>query len=217
MVRFRGGVAHYLTRRYKPEECMGFTNRIKKEMSEGLIKALLVDAGYRVISSGIESIIRETECLEKEQFYRLGFSKALTSMPDYIVMDKAQTEMHIIDVKYRKNWTASLLNDVHDQVELMGKLTLVCFNANPPSTSGAASAGTFLRCCELKICEGKYLVHKYQSGVFEWVEVSTIINDPDAWYRLAPMQKVFSKLQVRGEDLTLTQAVASMTTIFENF
>jgi len=38
---------------------MIFENRIKKEISEGLVRAVLVDAKYRVISAGIENIIRE--------------------------------------------------------------------------------------------------------------------------------------------------------------
>nr|WP_279196851.1 hypothetical protein [Ralstonia mannitolilytica] len=35
---------------------MDFENRIKKEMTEGIVKAILEDAGYRVIDSGIEKV-----------------------------------------------------------------------------------------------------------------------------------------------------------------
>ncbi|MBU9391491.1 hypothetical protein KTE71_28780, partial [Burkholderia multivorans] len=42
---------------------MSFTSRIKKEMTEGIVRAILEDAQYRVIDSGIEKVLRELSCL----------------------------------------------------------------------------------------------------------------------------------------------------------
>jgi hypothetical protein len=37
---------------------MEFENRIKKGMTEGIVRALLDDAGYRVIEHGVEKTAR---------------------------------------------------------------------------------------------------------------------------------------------------------------
>ncbi|WP_104565282.1 hypothetical protein [Ralstonia mannitolilytica] len=50
---------------------MDFENRIKKEMTEGIVKAILEDAGYRVIDSGIEKIIRELSCMSSFEYAKL--------------------------------------------------------------------------------------------------------------------------------------------------
>ena len=64
---------------------MDFQNRIKKEMTEGIIRAILVDAGYRVIGLGIENVVRETECLTALEYAGLDFPKTMRSLPDLLV------------------------------------------------------------------------------------------------------------------------------------
>lgn len=47
---------------------MSFTSRIKKEMTEGIVRAILEDAQYRVIDSGIEKVLRELSCLTSAEY-----------------------------------------------------------------------------------------------------------------------------------------------------
>jgi len=56
---------------------MSFANRIKKEMTEGIVRALLEDAQYRVIDSGIEKVLRELSCLSAMEYKALGYPDAM--------------------------------------------------------------------------------------------------------------------------------------------
>lgn len=52
---------------------MDFANRIKKEMSEGVVRAILTHAGYRVVGLGVEKVVREVECLSAQEYIHLAF------------------------------------------------------------------------------------------------------------------------------------------------
>lgn len=56
---------------------MEFQNRIKKELSEGIVKSILDDAGYRIIPPGIENLL-----------------------PDLTVMDREQSARHLVKAKW---------------------------------------------------------------------------------------------------------------------
>src|SRR3989304_2978178 len=60
---------------------MDFENRLKRELSQGVFKCLLEDCGYRVIPLGIEAVIREIACLNKEAYKNLDFSDAVRFLP----------------------------------------------------------------------------------------------------------------------------------------
>ncbi|KVG66125.1 hypothetical protein [Burkholderia pseudomultivorans] len=79
---------------------MDFENRIKKEMTEGIVKAILEDAGYRVIDSGIEKIIRELSCLPSFEYAKLAYPDAMSRLPDFTVMTKDQDEKYSVQLKY---------------------------------------------------------------------------------------------------------------------
>ena len=51
---------------------MEFENRIKKEMTEGIVRALLDDAGYRAIEYGVEKTAREVTPMTREEYLRLS-------------------------------------------------------------------------------------------------------------------------------------------------
>lgn len=78
---------------------MEFINRIKKEMSEGIVKAILENYNYRVIDTGIEKVIREVSFLPIEAYNALGFPDALRKLPDFVVMDSEQKLKLLVDVK----------------------------------------------------------------------------------------------------------------------
>ncbi|WOE76277.1 hypothetical protein [Alterisphingorhabdus coralli] len=69
---------------------MDISSRIKKEMSEGIVRAIFEDAGYRVIDSGIEKFIREISVLTINEYKSLNYPDPMNSLPDFIIMDRDQ-------------------------------------------------------------------------------------------------------------------------------
>jgi hypothetical protein len=69
-----------------------FLNRLKKEMTEGIVRAILDDAGYRAVGIGIEQVLREVRCLSATEYARLAMPGALRKLPDLVVMNRDQTE-----------------------------------------------------------------------------------------------------------------------------
>lgn len=98
---------------------MSFENRLKGNITEAIVKALLVDEGYRVIDSGIEHLVREISCLDRREYMELSFADALRKLPDLIVMNKRQDNAHLVEVKYRQSWSPSLIGELEEQVRFL--------------------------------------------------------------------------------------------------
>lgn len=156
---------------------MEFLDRIKKEMSEGIVKAILEHHGYRVIDAGIEKVLREVSCLPAELYLALGFPDALRRLPDFVVMDKDQTTKTLVDVKYRAQWDNSLLFDpkVRAQLALFREVVLVVVNGDPPAPSNKDKAhdpsAAYLRCVRLRQDGDKAFVH-WRGSYQGWTEIT---------------------------------------------
>lgn len=186
---------------------MEFLNRIKKEMTEGIVRALLEDAGYRVIDSGIEKVIRELSCLSVTQYHNLSYPEAISSLPDFTVMDRDQKEKFLVEVKYRKVWSLALLKEIEDQVRIFKEITLISFNADPPSSKHPESPSLYIRCCKLRHLDGKYEVRlEVRNSIPAWRSVSEI-NDKGLWFKMSTLQSVFIQLSEREQSNTLTAAI----------
>lgn len=200
---------------------MNFENRIKKEMTEGIVKAILEDAGYRVIDSGIEKVIRELSCLSQVEYQNLEYPDAMKHLPDFTVMDREQKKKYLVEVKYRSNWSKEILLEVKDKVKIFGKLILISVNANPPFEKTRNIPSEFLRCCNLRFAGDKYEVElseqdwprPYGSRIFYWKDVDDITDDQKLWWRMSPLQDKFTELKSRREDLTLFSAVQALAGI----
>lgn len=190
---------------------MEFRNRLKKELTEGVIRALLIDAGYRVIDFGIENQIREIVCMPALEYLNLGFPSAIRAMPDMVVMDRNQTNKELVEIKYRNGWTLDLLHEIRDQVFTFQSLVLVCLNASPeiPETT-TPSPSTYLRACRLKHEDGIYQAEMRSAGRTYWTPVDHLGSHPGQWWGLSPMQEVFPQMNDRSEERTLTSAINSL-------
>lgn len=189
---------------------MDFQNRIKKEMTEGIVRAILVDAGYRVIGLGIENIVRETECLTALEYAGLDFPKAMRSLPDLLILDKEQTQKHLVEVKYRSTWNPAIFDEIEEQVKLFGQLVLVYLNSTPPLNGKTPSPGSYLRCCLVRANNGAIEVNLDKFGSPTWIPRSEIGDHPGLWWGLRPMQEIFSKVNDAKDEKTLMLAVQAL-------
>ena len=187
---------------------MNFSNRIKKEMSEGVMRALLEDAGYRVVSSGIENMLREVCMLLEENYKRLGLPVAMRCLPDFSVTDKDLTEHHPVEVKYRTKWDKKVFEDLKKQILVLRAMVVVFIVGEPPKGKHAHNKPSqFLRCCRVRCDDQDHLVIEVTpaSGQIEWVDPQS--GAPEAlWWQLAPLQTLFPKIATKRKEQTMTIA-----------
>lgn len=193
---------------------MDFENRVKKEMAEGVIRAILIDAGYRVLDFGIESQIRELECLTKLEYFGLDFPRALKAMPDMVVMDREQTVKYLVEIKYRSGWSRELLDEVEEQVRLFKDVALIYLNSAPELKADLKpSPSSYLRCCRLRCRDEVYEAEVRSDKVVKWVAVSELRDHAGQWWGLRPMQEVFGRICERKEEKTLVHAINAVSGI----
>lgn len=189
---------------------MEFRNRLKKELTEGVIRALMIDAGYRVIDFGIENQIREIVCMPTLEYLELGFPQALRVMPDMVVMDRDQTTKHLVEIKYRNGWSLDLLQELEQQVATFGNLVLVCLNASPEIRERTPSPSTYLRACRLRHGNGVYQAEMRSAGHTCWTNVDDLGSHAGQWWGLSPMQEIFPQMNDRSAERTLTSAIEAL-------
>lgn len=196
---------------------MKFENRIKKEMTEGIVRAILEDAGYRVVDLGIEKILREVSILTSEEYAKLCFPDAIRCLPDLSVMNREQDQKFLIEIKYRSEWDGRLIVKLEEQVKMFGELVLVSINstaANPKNFTNAPSR--YLRCCLLRHGSQGYQmqvridkIHNTKEKT-EWFQVSEISEDKNLWWKMSPLQDVFAQIKVNDNDNALIAAIEAL-------
>lgn len=189
---------------------MEFSNRIKKEMTEGIVRAILVDAGYRVISLGIESVVREIECLTALEYAGLDFPKAIRSLPDLLVMDKEQTDKNLIEIKYRSSWSATIFDEIEEQVHLYKQLVLIYLNSTPPLDGKEASPGSYIRCCHVRSNNNVVEAYLSSHNEMKWVPRNEIGDHLGQWWGLKLIQDVLPKVNDAKDAKTLLKAVEAL-------
>lgn len=200
---------------------MSFTSRIKKEMTEGIVRAILEDAQYRVIDSGIEKVLRELSCLSSVEYGVLGYPDAMSHLPDFTVMNREQTTKQLVEVKYRTDWGKTLLEEVENQVRIFGEIVLVSVNAKAPNPNGQNLPSRFLRCCRLKYDGGIYKVElnrqkKEVKSIYQaWEPVKALNDGTWLWWAMRPLHEVFSQLKEDSNKDTLFHAVEALAGILE--
>jgi len=200
---------------------MSFSNRIKKEMTEAIVRALLEDAGYRVIDSGIEKVLRELSCLSSIEYAKLGYPEVMSRLPDFTVMDREQTVKYLVEVKYRTEWSDSLFDEVKEQVRLFGEVVLVSVNAKAADPNNYKSPSRFIRCCALRFRGEAYeFQHKKKIGESYqtvWASVDEITN-PESWlwWAMLPLHEKFPLMKEAENRETLLQAVKALAGILDS-
>lgn len=92
---------------------MLFSNTIKGQVSQTLIKTLLERAGYRVTRFGIEELFQEVIYMDAEQYAKLGLPKNLRLLPDMLVADADIQNAFLVEIKFRKQLNKDVLFSLH--------------------------------------------------------------------------------------------------------
>ena len=178
------------------------------------MRAILEDAGYRVIDSGIEKVLRELSCLSSLEYNALGYPDAMSYLPDFTVMDRGQKEKILVEVKYRSKWDKKIFDEVQEQVRIFGEMVLVSVNATATNPRELDSPGRFLRCCRLKFDGEIYKVEiRKGSKDFKWKDVDSVHNGPALWWSMTPLQEKFDKLSTETDGKTLSAAISAIAGI----
>ncbi len=195
---------------------MKFVDRIKKEMTEGIVRAILEDAQYRVIDSGIEKVLRELSCMSAVEYKALGYPDAMSHLPDFTVMNRDQTSKQLVEVKYRSNWGKALFEEVREQVRLFGEIVLVSLNAGADDPRKINMPSRFLRCCGLKFDGGVYMVQRNIDKAAVWTPVDEIKDGSGLWWSMLKLHEKFPQLGEESNKDTLFQAVSALAGILES-
>jgi hypothetical protein len=183
-------------------------------MSEGIIRALLEDAGYRVIDCGIETVIRELVCLTADEYLELEYPDAMRDLPDFTVMTKQQNEKQLVEVKYRSDWGKKLFMELRQQVKTFRMITLVTVYSKPPEKVADLKAlpSRFMRSCRLKFEGERYFAELNMSdreAQSTWIDFEDLPND-DLWWKMKLLQDQFPLMAARKADQTLMTAVQAI-------
>ncbi len=188
-------------------------------MSEGIVRAILDDAGYRVIDIGVEKVLREVACLTSDEYTRLNLPGALKLLPDLTVMNREQTETFLIEVKYRSVWSKSLFDDIKEQVQFFRELVVVSINGAPPNPRGKEGLPSrHIRCCRVRHSGGTLQVElkrrDLDGGGSEWVDAQHL-DDDNLWWKMCPLQDVFTQVQDRRNAQTVLSGIDALAGIIQ--
>ena len=199
---------------------MDFESRIKKEMTEGIVRAILEDAQYRVIDYGVEKTVREVSHMRVEDYLALKFPAALRKAPDVLVMTADQDWQCLVEIKYRQIWDKSLLVSLAEQVRLFESLVLVSVNADPPNAFDTYYPSTYLRGCRMRWKDDRVEVQlrmkKHNEVIHYWRDYDAIVDDASIlWWAMSQLDEVFPLLKDTGLDAnkTLDTAIKAISGI----
>lgn len=200
---------------------MDFTNRLKGNITQGLLETLLEDVKYRIVPLGIEEVVREVKSIDPESYLRMGLSKTLRRLPDFFVALPDLSQSWLVEVKYRKQWNErtrdALGADIREQIEQWQPVHLVIFLGESARTYDTPSSR--LGVCKL-VCRDDQLgvLRKVREGGLidrgRWVEQFDPWNTV-TWDSMSRFQDVFPGVSGRYEESTLTKAVSVMTSLSE--
>ncbi len=200
---------------------MNFENRIKKEMTEGIVRAILDDAGYHVIDFGIEKIVRETVTMPKTDYLNLAFPDVMRNAPDLVVLDKSKQNKILVEIKYRTKWDGEIFEEVKEQVKQYKELVLVSiFSSAPNPQEKEPLPSRYLRCCRLRYLDDKYEIEvkqtEYYGGGCTWIAVEHIKDNENLWWKMSFMQEIFKQINEQTNRKTLINAIQALAGILNS-
>jgi hypothetical protein len=167
--------------------------RIKHEVAKGVVRAVLKEAGYRVISSGMESVLREVSCLTDAEYKSLNLPMVARRSPDFVVMDREMTTRQMVEVKYRDKVDRTLFDSLTFELRYHPDFTLVLMfgGSQINQAQGNQDLNRFIRYCELRRIDDRCEIALYDvSGTLTWQVISGVASSA-LWDGMRPLSQVF--------------------------
>ena len=154
------------------------------------------------------------------EYTQLHFPQVYSSLPDFTVLDRQQTQKFLVEVKYRRQWSPALFSEVAQQVEFYGEMVLVCINAAPENPRELKLPATYLRCCKLRSHHGKVqaqLKYEDSNGWNHYWKSIDEIDGSNMWWAMSPLEKVFEQLKERELETrqSLDSAIKALSGILD--
>ena len=109
-----------------------YTNMLKGNITQAILKTLLEDSEYSVVPFGIEEVFREIKEMNDED--KVNIPTVLWKMPDFIILNKCRNDFRMVEVKYRKQFNIqtkkSLKKELAKQLKSWNPLFLILFLGN---------------------------------------------------------------------------------------
>jgi hypothetical protein len=96
---------------------IAFSNLLKAQITQSLVKVLFERAGYRVGRLGVEELYGEVVHLSEEQYLSLGLPLALRYLPDLLVADQDLNKVYLVEVKYRKAFNEGAMRGLYKELK----------------------------------------------------------------------------------------------------
>lgn len=196
---------------------MDFKNRLKGSITQTLLKALLEDAGYRIVPLDIEEVIREVKDLSASEYNALDLPPVLKKMPDFFVTDKNFEKTWLVEVKYRRRWNeatkTALRREIVEQVKSWQSVYLVVFLGEPArdADTPASSIGVL----QLIHSERQLFCRRFKSKGFSTHEIEEYRTPWDEinWGHFDRFQDVFRDIGERWEESTLIKSLSLLESL----
>lgn len=173
---------------------MDFSKYLKHEVSKGFVQALLKQAGYRVIPSGMEHLIREVTPLDHARYKALDLPPVLRSLPDYVVLEGDVSGALMMDVNYRAQVNPGLISALRNKVLTLGELNLILFNGGTTASAGTRDLSEIVRCCRIERTASDVVAHLNDpvAGVVSLPLDRALIGK--LWRLMLPLRSMFDRL-----------------------
>ncbi|MGE4545983.1 MAG: hypothetical protein AB7D06_17985 [Pedobacter sp.] len=166
---------------------MEFSNIVKGQVTQTLVKTLFEESGYRVERLGIEELIRDVKKLDKESYKALSLPNSLRKIPDLFITDACMDNAWLVEVKYRrrldKRNTQSLCKVLQNQYAFWPDTYVILINGD-------------------SIDEKKHqdIIRVVTPSSFEKMPNQLKYKRPSFYWYSEPLHKVFSEFEWRNSN-----------------
>lgn len=100
---------------------MDYSNVVKGNITQSLLKSLFERAGYRVTRLGVEEVFNEIIYLDEEEYQALNLPENLRFLPDLLVAEHDLECAFLVEVKFRKVFTEKSAKSLYKELERQRK------------------------------------------------------------------------------------------------
>ena len=93
---------------------MNFTNIVKGQITQTLVKTLFERVGYRVTRLGVEELFYEVVHLDAKSYFNLKLPEGLRFLPDFLIAEPDISIAFLLEVKFRKRLDIDSVRNLYD-------------------------------------------------------------------------------------------------------